>query len=251
MLIFSDVDGTLLADDGSCALSTADLHEVGSRHQVVLASSRDAEDLAGVRARLHLRGGLIAEDGAVVLDRAGVELLGLARDALMQRITEKLTPAEQAVLLGAEAPSARQRLASILIPSPLATPERHAQLHAAGLSLVPGGQWATITSGVTKGGAARVLAGRWGVTRWAAIGNAPNDATLLRGAWRSFVVRNPEGHDPVLSRIPGVVLLDAPGPDGWREMLDHLDRPPGDAPEKESHDDQSDVDHHHSHDTGS
>ena len=251
LLIISDVDGTLLGDDGKCSLPIPLARQVASRHQVVLASSRDAAELAGVQAQTGLSGSLIAEDGAVLVDHGRLDVLGVSRGVLLQRLAAALPPLESAALLAAEPRFAHGRRASILIPSRLATAERCARLHDAGLSLVPGGQWATITSGMDKGGAARVLADRWGVTRWVAIGNAPNDATLLRGAWRSFVIRNPEGHDPVLSRIPNAVMLTAPGPDGWHEMLDLLDQPPGDAPEKESHDDQSDVDHHHSHDTGS
>ena len=101
-----------------------------------------------------------------------------------------------------------------------------------------------------KGSAARVLAERWGVTRWAAIGNAENDATLLRAAHRAFVIRNADGHDPVLSRIPRAVLLTAPGPDGWLEMLALLDQSPGNGPEKESERDDSALDDHDSHDSG-
>jgi hydroxymethylpyrimidine pyrophosphatase-like HAD family hydrolase len=251
LLIFSDVDGTLLGEDGKYALKAPAASELERRHQVVLASSRDVSELVEVLTQVGLQGDLIAEDGAVVVDRGRIELLGLSRDVIKQRLRDALSAEEHDALLAAEPSAAQGRLGSILVPAPLATTERQAQLVTAGLSLVPGGRWATITSGADKGEAARVLAARWGVTRWAAIGNAPNDATLLGGAWRSFVIRNPEGHDPVLSRIPGAVLLTAHGPDGWLEMLDDLDRPPGDAPEKESHDDESDVDHHHPDDSGS
>jgi hypothetical protein len=167
----------------------------------------------------------------VIVERGRVERLGLARDALRQRVSESLPRAECELVLGAEPMAARGRLASILVPAPLATPDRRARLDRAGLSLTPGGHWATITGHADKGAAARVLAARYGVTRWAAIGNAANDATLLRGAWQAFVIRNPEGHDPILASIPGTWMLTAPGPDGWREMLARLDSQTGGAPE--------------------
>ncbi len=57
----------------------------------------------------------------------------------------------------------------------------------------------------------------------AAIGNEENDVSLLAEADLGFVIRNPHrGPHPMLSALPGVVLLDAEGPGGWMEMLDRL-----------------------------
>jgi len=245
LLIFSDVDGTLLDAEGRCLLPPAALQSAARLHQIVLASSRDLEELQAVQHELGWHGDLIAEDGAALLYQGQPERLGVARDELIRRLRDLLVPAEADRLLASEPREARGRTASLLLPIAAATPMLRQRLEAAGLRMTPGGRWATITAESTKGTAAGVLATRLGVPRWAAIGNAPNDATLLGEAWRSFVFRNPEGHDPVLARIDGAVLLSAPGPEGWLEMLDLLDRPTGDAPGKERQDDDAAVDHHH------
>lgn len=250
MLIFSDVDGTLLADDGTCPLPVGELRRVMERHEVVLASSRDVDELRDVQELLGWHGGLIAEDGATLVHEGDIELLGAPRAVLLRRVRDTVGPGVADVLLAAEPAAARNRLASILVPIATATPMLREQLGSAGLRLTPGGRWATITAGSTKGTAARVLASRLGVTKWAAIGNAENDATLLCEAWRAYVIRNPEGHDPELAQIDGAVRLTVQGPEGWLEMLRMLEPRAGDTPGKERLDDDAVVDHHHPDDPG-
>ena len=56
-----------------------------------------------------------------------------------------------------------------------------------------------------------------------AIGNEENDVSLLQEADLAFVIHNPtRGPHPALAAIPGAVILNAQGPGGWMEMLDHL-----------------------------
>lgn len=251
MLIFSDVDGTLLDDDGGSSLSSTRLQQAARQHQVVLASSRAVSELHRLQVHFGFSPWCIAEDGAVIAHLAvPQETLGVPRAQLLSAIRSVLSSTDHDALVHAEPLAARRREASVLLPMSVITPKLRECLEGAQLRVAVGGRWATITGGADKGSAARVLGNRLGVTRWAAIGNAPNDATLLGEAWRSFVVRNPEGHDPVLARIEGATLLTAPGPDGWLEMLELLEQPPGAAPEKESHDDDSPVDHHHPDDSG-
>ncbi len=225
MLIFSDVDGTLLGEGGVCDLPADALRDAFERYTVVLASSRDCDELREVQEMIGLRGALVAEDGAVIVDAGGPEVLGTPRQALLAALHQALPEAEHRALLAAEPEAARQRLGSILIPVQLATPALGERLVEVGLASTPGGHWATITAGSSKGSAASVLAARMGVPRWVAIGNAQNDATLLDGASRAFVIRNADGHDPFLAKIPAAVKLTAAGPDGWLEMLALLDRP--------------------------
>jgi predicted mannosyl-3-phosphoglycerate phosphatase (HAD superfamily) len=250
MLIFSDVDGTLLEDDGTCRLPAGRLARAARQHRVVLASSRDVGELHAVHELLGWSGEVIAEDGAVIATADGTELLGTARGGLLEVLHATLPDHITAPLLASEPARARQRLGSVLLPRQMVDAEMRAKLEAAGLQAMPGGRWTTLTQGSTKGSAARAMAVRWGVTRWAAIGNAPNDATLLSASWRSFVIRNPDGHDPALARIAGATLLTVPGPEGWLEMLDLLDQPTGNPPGKEHHDADAALDDQHPHDPG-
>lgn len=225
MLIFSDVDGTLLHDTGRCRLPRQALRDAATRHAIVLASSRTIPELRAAQELVGWDGPLIAEDGAVVVDASGtITLLGVPVAELQRRIGGTRQHAIVEALLHQHPETRRDRLASILVPAGAATPALRGALGEAGLAVRTGGRWATITAGSDKGRAARVVAGRWGVTDWVAIGNAANDAGLLAGAERAFVIRNADGHAAELAAIPGGVLLESPGPFGWLEMLARLDR---------------------------
>jgi mannosyl-3-phosphoglycerate phosphatase len=244
MLIFSDVDGTLLTDDGQCPLPASMLNSVTRQHQVVLASSRDVAEQQAVQRQLGWSGPLIAEVGAVVVTPEGmVEMLGMARPELLQRLRVALSTSEANELTALEPIAARHRLASLLLPLPAISRMLIHRLDTVGLTVAVGGRWATITAGAGKGAAAGVVSQRLGVPRWIAIGNGPNDASLLAEADRAFVIRNPDGHDPALARIAGAVLLAAPGPEGWLEMLRHLE--PATGNRRENHNADPAVDDHH------
>lgn len=231
MLIFSDVDGTLLDSSGNCPLPPELRERVASQHQVVLASSRTVAELGPIQQQLGWSGPMIAEDGAVVLDTAGdVSILGVARAALQHALAGAIGVARATTLAAQEPDGQSDRRASILLPAADATAAQRAALGTAGLNLTVGGRWATITAGSSKGTAARHVAERLGITAWAAIGDSENDAPLLSSAERGFVIRHHDGHHPLLSRIPGVVLLETRGPLGWSEMLQRLtpEEQPGD-----------------------
>jgi mannosyl-3-phosphoglycerate phosphatase len=98
---------------------------------------------------------------------------------------------------------------------------------ARGFHLRRGGRWFTLTAAGGKGPALCALRHQYtadGVPPVvAAIGNEENDQSLLAEADCRFVIRNPHrGPHPVLSSLPGAVLLDAVGPGGWMEMLNRL-----------------------------
>jgi hydroxymethylpyrimidine pyrophosphatase-like HAD family hydrolase len=216
-LIFTDVDGTLIDAERSAPPSAAEAAR--QRHEIILASSRAVPELQAMQRAWGWSGALVAEDGAVVVDAAGdVRVLGTAMAELRALGAPILTRL-------ALAPHHTQpmRRASILLPREVASEALIAECAARGLTLAPGGTWATLTAGSDKGRAAGVLAAARGVPHWAAIGNDRNDLALLRAAHRAFVVRNPEGHHPALAAVPGAVLLDRVGPSGWGEMLAHLE----------------------------
>lgn len=247
MWIFSDVDGTLLDDAGRCPLPAEALRAAASRHTIVLASSRTVPELRTVQGLLGWNGATIAEDGAVVVDQSGdVTRLGAPLAELEHRIRGTSRHAFVEELLRQHPEARRDRLASMLIPASHATPELREVLAGAGLALSPGGRWATITRGSDKGRAAGVLADRYGVTRWTAVGNAANDASLLARADAAFVIRNRDGHAAELATIPGAILLESPGPGGWMEMIDRIDHRVAEAPEEQ----RGAVDHHHPDDPG-
>lgn len=220
MLIFTDVDGTLLEADGTFGVPEPIWRDARARHEIILASSRTLAELHEIRAALALDAAVIAEDGAVIQEPGGnPERLGVARSVLIAQLVGVVGEAEADELLRKEPAGQAGRQASLLLPRRLATLDRVARLAIAGLTLTPGGEWATVVAGADKGRAAGVLASRRGVTHWTAIGNGANDAPLLRAAARRFVIRNVDGHHPVLAALPDAFRIDTVGPRGWAAVL--------------------------------
>lgn len=276
MLLLSDVDGTLLGDNGALPVPVRELQQrvralatqwPGAVH-VGLASSRTLRELSVLQRALGMFGPCIAEDGARhALDAprvaAGsatvtpdtVETHGQrtlhcwAHAASAQLLRE--TMADSAAFVRADTVrrsatalhalgfrtrgSVRRALEdrqySVLLDPDVWTPDELTSLRersaARGLQLRRGGRWFTLTTAGGKGPALRAL--RHQLTRSgvipvvAAIGNEENDQSLLADADCRFVIRNPHrGPHPVLSTIPGAVVLDAEGIGGWMEMLDRL-----------------------------
>jgi mannosyl-3-phosphoglycerate phosphatase len=223
VLILSDVDGTFLDDCGELPFEAAELAAILNNHTVVFCSSRTAGELLALQERLGWPGWAVAEDGAVLVAPDGSqELLGAARGHL----EEALRGAGSGSALDAMqrlAPEQPDRIASVLLPRAVVDGPHWAEFRAAALSAdlrcSPGGRWATLTRGADKGQAALTLSRRLGLEIDVGIGNDANDAGLLAVAARRFVIRNPDGHHPLLAALPGVTLLNAPGPLGWKEMV--------------------------------
>lgn len=94
-----------------------------------------------------------------------------------------------------------------------------------------GGRWTVVVQGSDKGDAVRALRDRVRAVRAhvrvAGIGNAENDVPLLSACDDRFVVRGDDASaDAALAAVPGAVVLDRPGIDGWLEMLDRLGSTP-------------------------
>lgn len=226
-LIFSDVDGTFLDEAGAVPFQAEWLEDVAESWRVVFASSRTAADLMALQSRLGWPDWAIAEDGAVIVSPAGEEeVLGLERDAIEARVREAGAWAKVAELLPV---TTGIRRASVLLPrlvaEDVAFEEFRARIMSAGLRCSPGGRWATLTGGSSKGRAASALMTRLRGHGAIAVGNDANDESLFRSVEQSFVIRNHDGHHPGLAAVPGATLLQSPGPMGWKEMIGALQQP--------------------------
>ncbi|AMW03957.1 hypothetical protein [Gemmatimonas phototrophica] len=273
LLLLSDVDGTLLSDEGTLPASPAALRdklghvaaEWGGPVHLGLASSRTLRELTVLQRALGLPGPCIAEDGARhALDVAtipdGVHTTNIEQHGrrTLRTFEHALTATElrarmqdepafiradtQQQPFGAlQALGFRTRAAvrralharthSVLLDPHEWSPPELSHLRevsaARGLQLRRGGRWFTLTTAGGKGPALCALRHQFGnngvVPLVVAIGNEENDVSLLAEADRGFVIRNPHrGPHPVLSALPGVVVLDAEGAGGWMEMLDRL-----------------------------
>jgi mannosyl-3-phosphoglycerate phosphatase len=277
LLLLSDVDGTLLGDDGALPCAPPALRagiealRAAWRAPVTvgLASSRTLRELTVLQRALGVYGPCIAEDGALraidfastdapadtVTDarqRHGLRTLicyehaadaetlraAMADQPAFPRADTRRLPCEALPRLGFRTPAAARRALharshSVLVDPLVLTDAELDQLRAVsaarGLQLRRGGRWFTLTSAGGKGPALRALRhhfARIGVSPViAAIGNEENDVSLLAEADLRFVIRNPHrGPHPVLSALPGAIVLDVEGPGGWMEMLDRLSR---------------------------
>lgn len=226
MRIFSDIDGTFLAEGGAAPFEAPEFAEVRRLHPVVFASSRTAEEIRALQGLLGFSDWAIAEDGSVLLHPDGTrEITGLPRAGLVDRIGA-LGGASMLADLSRTVPVQEHRIASILLPRGVLESHKWLSLRkiaeSANLRLSAGGQWATLSLGSDKGMAVTLLARRQGWTADVGIGNDANDLSLLRAVHRGFVIRNSGGHHPALAGLPGVTLLQRSGPAGWKEMLDTL-----------------------------
>jgi predicted mannosyl-3-phosphoglycerate phosphatase (HAD superfamily) len=252
--VYTDVDGTLLDDDGRLAFAVSTLREAAARAHLVLTSSRTLDELAALAAAWGVSADLIAENGAWIGRAAPTprsESVCLAGRAWwMRRVGAARPDVRQAVLnvatsLGQapdfcdewphatwmaetgqsldEAKRARRRRGSVLLRD--LSPVMAASLRQAGLDAQPGGRWTCVTRGASKGVAARLhasLAQQTGES--IGVGDAANDRSLLEATDRAFIVRRPDGTiDHALAALsPGATVLSAPGPRAWPELLDHL-----------------------------
>lgn len=251
ILLFSDVDGTLLDSDGRYAVTAEELASVSDWLTVVLASSRSLDELVRIQLDLGLNGPLVAENGAVVAvpDNELLRFVGarvvvggrpfrvrvVGREAKRVRHHLRTAAASLGCPFVAQVTPATDtpRLASVLIrPTPGASTASlevlQQALQAGGLSVASGGRWIAVTDGADKGVGARVVseALRRSGHRYdlvAAVGDDDNDLPLLGVADRRFVIASADGHwRTALVALPGAERVVPPGILGWRAVLREL-----------------------------
>lgn len=240
MLLFSDLDGTLLDSIEDVGTTVPRLREARQLGRVVIVSSRTIPDLLRQFGLWGWAGDCIGENGAQIATRDPVLAQRLALKGLPEatlgdyhvfrsgRATPEWLPGLRHALQAAglrfdlEVHAAVRESSLLLDPLPRSSDMDllGRVCRAEGLHLAHGGEFVAIWSGHDKGEAARLYAGNCG---FAAIGNAGNDLSLLAAATTAFVIRNPgSGHHPGLAGLPGVRLLDQTGAAGWVEALHRL-----------------------------
>lgn len=251
VVLFSDVDGTLLDPAGKYAMGPLALEPYLPALQIVLASSRTVGELVPVQRDLGITGPVVAENGAVVAcpavsagnligepatyDGEGwiVVRLGVPADSLRRQLIDaalrtKVSMVEQDTV----SPGLDRRCSVLFRPAPGAPVTSLAplvaDLRAQGLTVASGGSWQALTGNADKGsGAAALLHHLGGETppAVAAVGDEDNDVPLLRAVGRGFVIRRPDGTwHPELAALPGVTRLGARGIRGWRTVVRVLGR---------------------------
>ncbi|MFZ5585780.1 MAG: HAD-IIB family hydrolase [Thermodesulfobacteriota bacterium] len=268
LVVFTDLDGTLLDhhtySHAPARPALAALKAAGAA--LVPCSSKTRAELVPLWRELGLAGPLVSENGGGVFLPAGHALaalaawrpagegwLGLALSLDILEVRRRLasfagrfgargfgqmTDAEVAGLTGldlAAAALARRREFDepVLLPDPGSQgADFAAAAQAAGLTAARGGRFWHVLSGADKGRAVTLLAGLYRrlhpdlVT--AGLGDAMNDAPLLRAVDRPFLVAKPDGSHAPLD-LPGLTRTTLPGPAGFNQavlgLLDEVARP--------------------------
>jgi mannosyl-3-phosphoglycerate phosphatase len=262
LLIFSDLDGTLLDERyrfDAAADALARLRAAGI--PLILTSSKTLAEMRAVRGELGLDHPVVFENGAGIAVPEGyfagmrggaleVETFGPGYAALRKIIVElrarhgfqfkgfgDMTPHEVAERTGLDelaARRARQRLGSepgIWQSTEAIRQDFLRELAGRGLHAVRGGRFLHVMPDVDKAVAMHRLVERYRAIRPGerfrviAAGDSPNDLDMLEAADTAVVIRRTDGSWMPLRRQQGVMRSREPGPAGWQQcMLEILDQ---------------------------
>jgi mannosyl-3-phosphoglycerate phosphatase family protein len=261
LLVATDLDGCLLDESSYEFDAARPALRLLSQRRVplVLATSKTRAETEPLARALGARCELIVENGGAVLVPDGLlrnpppqaalvdgywtvvldgrrsdhqralDAIALRAGAALRSFAS-LHPAEvqQLTGLGPEAARlAQQREYSepFLIESPGRAQAVVAAAEALGLRLTPGGRFWHLRAGTDKGRALKVLldlrAAEGQRFTVVALGDAPNDLSLLRAAHRPVVMpHRDQGIDPLLrSELPLAECAPAAGPGGWNAAV--------------------------------
>jgi len=255
-VVFTDLDGTLLDASyrpGPAAPALVRLREAGV--PVVFCSSKTRAEQVPLRRRLGVGGPFVVENGSAVLvgppchdlpvgagwcrDVLGIDAtrvrsllarrraaLGIEARGFADMTDEEVARCTGLSIAGARRARRREYSETLVGLSPEDARRLGRALASDGLQLVSGGRWHTVTaSGADKGKALVRVMERWRSATGAvdvpsiAVGDGPNDVTMLRAADRAFLVSRRDGRSPALrgaERLPGI------GPAGFAELVDRL-----------------------------
>ena len=244
LLVFSDLDGTLLSHhDYSWAPAEAGLRALRRLGAgVILATSKTAAEVAPLRAAIGFddwpaiveNGGGLLEPGQESISDAGSYPDLRARLATLPRGFRgfgDMTAAQIANETGL-APEAAARAKARQYSEPGLWTGSEPDLtrfldaaRAAGLTARRGGRFLTLSLGGTKADRMDELLRRYGPRHSIALGDAPNDVEMLERAEVGVIVRN--DHAPPLPPLAGedsgrIRRTESEGPQGWAEAITAL-----------------------------
>lgn len=247
MIVFSDLDGTLLDHDTySYAPAQPALAALARKGiPLVLASSKTAAEIAPLRDELGFADvPAIVENGAGQLAPGDAGLTGGDYDRLCAAI-KSLPPdircgfkgfsdmgvegiSAETGLAAADAARAAQRQFSepgIWTRSDAAKALFLAALREKGVQAREGGRFLTLSFGGTKAAQMDSILARYGRPFSVALGDAPNDTEMLETADLGIIVANP--HRPPLPTLKGeaeghIRRTEDAGPKGWNAAVQQV-----------------------------
>ncbi|MGP6087413.1 HAD-IIB family hydrolase [Antarctobacter jejuensis] len=244
LVVFSDLDGTLLDHDSYSFEAAKPALQALAKHHIplVLATSKTAAEVAVLHKQMGLGSApAIVENGAGLF-RPGDQVQDESAYYALRKALEDL-PAELRGSFAGFGDMSGEEIARITGLAPeaaaLARCRQHSEpgiwtgsdegraaflaaLKEAGISARSGGRFLTLSHGRTKADGMRRIAGEYQARLTLALGDAPNDIELLQTADIGVVVRNDYG--PGVPRLPGeatgaIRRTTQPGPAGWAEAV--------------------------------
>ncbi|MFP3383991.1 MULTISPECIES: HAD-IIB family hydrolase [Tritonibacter] len=243
LLVFSDLDGTLLDHDTydyTPALpAIADIKARGGL--LILASSKTAAEMLPLHQALGLEDTpMIVENGAACLSPAYIG----SKDADYRAIREVLrslgapfrgfgdmSVSEVSAETGLSMVDAARAKTRQFSEPGVWQGDAHqsagflAALARQGITARRGGRFLTLSFGATKADQMQQLCRSYAPSYSVALGDAPNDIEMIATADRGVVVRNDHSPDlPGLANYPHILRTTLAGPTGWNDaMLQILD----------------------------
>jgi mannosyl-3-phosphoglycerate phosphatase len=245
-VLFTDLDGTLLDAStysfDAARPALAALLKAGI--PVVPCTSKTRAEMKPLMRMLGLDGPCVVENGGAVVEADGAaRALGPSASKLLRgyailkakaagalrgfhEMSDAEVSAETRLSIEESRRSRRREFDlpfTILGSQPLG-PMLEAEARKLGLRVSRGGRFHHLHGPSDKGKALGVVMRRWRRRRAAAIGDSANDLPMLKAAAMAFAVRTPEGrHDlELVSGVPGLRLIDRPGPEGWAIAVGQL-----------------------------
>ncbi len=243
LLVFSDLDGTLLDHEGysfkAARPAINALKAMGGR--LVLASSKTAPEIAELHAAMGLGDTpAITENGAAVMVpgqddpasrydelRAVLDDVPFALRASFEGFGD-MTDARVAELTGLPpkgAALARTRAHSepgVWSGSDEALQDFLAALARNNVTARKGGRFLTLSFGGTKADQMAKIITRFAPERTLALGDAPNDIEMIEAADQGVIIRNDHGPNlpPLAGETAGrITRTTQPGPEGWNTAV--------------------------------
>lgn len=239
LLVFTDLDGTLLDDAYTFAGAEAALARLAAqRIPLVLATSKTRAELKALAAQLPGVPGLIFENGAGLTypgpDGPQTTLFGPGYAALLERLGTlgpAAAPFEGFAALGAARVGALTGLPPAAVTRAMAREasepglfhgdaEALARFRAAlaphGLRAVSGGRFLHVMPERDKVDGVKTLATLLAPgAPTLALGDGENDRAMLEATTFAVVMPRKDGTRLALKRTEGVTIAPAPGPEGW------------------------------------
>ncbi|MBI2685146.1 MAG: HAD-IIB family hydrolase [Acidobacteria bacterium] len=238
MVVFSDLDGTLLDRDtySFAQAKPAMTHLRARKIPLVLVTSKTRAEVTALREEMGNTDPYIVENGAAVVIPGGADIVmgstaAAAREALRKaseasgvrvRGFREMPLGEIRARTGLEAKVAelasRREFGEPFVVLEGDVSLLDAALRAQGFRMTRGGRFFHVLGGCDKGKAALALAAFLNDEDTLGLGDAPNDVVFLREMRRAVIIPSPH-LEAMRAALPDAAVAPEAGPAGWNQAV--------------------------------